>query len=189
MELPPGIQRQHLRPVHAAKIGHERRIGVQQGGVRRAELLSEDILMQARQAGSQGLQILMVYLAFQRTAGHALHLGDDRMQLVVLEDLGKIVQLPGKGHHGKAGQVLVLEHVVIEGGEQLARLHQRVALGLLKRLDQTETNMYRIKEGLELRKGAARQRLGKRFRVLPGQAVLAENFLPFEHASPSLLSK
>ena len=143
--------------------------------------------MQARQAGGDGFQVLMIDLIFQRTAGHALHFGNDRMQLVVLKNLGKVMQLPGKGHHGKAGQILVLEHVVVKGGEQLARFHQRVTLAFLKGFDQAETDVHGIQKGLELRQRAAGQRLGKRFGVLPGQAVLAENLLPFEHASPSVL--
>ena len=139
--------------------------------------------MHAGQARGQGFQILAVYLVFQRAAGQAFLFHGDGVQLVVLENLGKVVQLARKGHQGKAGQVLVLEHVVVKGGQQLAGFHQGVVLGFLIGLDQAEADVHGIQKGLELGKRAARNGFGKSLGPLPGQTVFAENLLPFDHAA------
>ena len=120
---------------------------------------------------------------FQRAAG-AVALADDGMQLVVLKDFGKIFQRPLQGHQGKAGQILVFEHVVVEGGEQLAGFHKRVALVFLIRLDKAETDMYRIEKAFQGRKIGNIHRLGKCVGITPRQPVLAEDFFPFDHDVP-----
>ena len=186
MELAVRVEGEHLGPVHDQQIGHERGVVVQDHGIGIGELLAEDVLVHARQAGGQGLHVAGKHLVLQRAAG-AVGLHDDGVQLVELEGLGKIVQLAGKGHHGKARQVLVFEHVVVERGQKLAAFHQRVAFVLLIGLDQAEADMHGVEEALELVKARDGHRPGCRIGILPVKAVLAEDLLPLDHMQPATL--
>ena len=183
VELPVRIEGEYLGPVHGQQIGHERGIIVQDHGIGIGELLAEDVLVHARQAGGQGLHVAGKDLVLQRAAG-AVGFHDDGVQFVELEGLGKIVQLAGKSHHGEARQVLVFEHVVVERGQKFAAFHQRVVLVLLIGLDQTEADMHGIEKALEFVKTRDDDRLGCRIGILPVKAVLAEDLLPLDHVQP-----
>ena len=174
------IPGQHLGPVHVQQIGHEGRVIVQKNRIHIAELLTENILMNARQARRQGLNVQINDLILQRAAG-AVRLGDDRVQLVELKYLGKIVQLAGKGHQGETRQILVFEHVVIKGGQQFAPLHQWIIFIFLIGFDKAETNMDGVQKTLESVQVADGNRFGQRRGILPRQPVFAENLLPFYH--------
>ena len=174
------IPGQHLGSVHVQQIGHEGRIIIQKNRIHVTELLAENILMNARQARRQSLNVQVNDLIFQRAAG-AVRLGDDRVQFVELKYLGKIVQLAGKGHQGEARQVLVFEHVVVKGGQQLAPFHQWIIFIFLIGFDKAETDMDGVQKALETVQVADGNRFGQRRGILPGQPVFAENLLPFYH--------
>ena len=136
--------------------------------------------MNARQARRQSLNVQVNDLIFQRAAG-AVRLSDDRVQFVELKYLGKIVQLAGKGHQGEARQVLVFEHVVVKGGQQLAPFHQWIIFIFLIGFDKAETDMDGVQKALETVQVADGNRFGQRRGILPRQPVFAENLLPFYH--------
>ena len=136
--------------------------------------------MAARQARGQGQQVLFHDLVFQRAAG-AFAFNDHRVKFVELKNFGKIVQLPGKGHQRKARQLFVFKHIVVKGGQELPAFNQRVILVFLVGFDQAEADVHRVQKLLEFRQSADGDRGGKFGGVLPGQAVFAENFLPFNH--------
>ena len=185
MKEPVRVPGENLRPVHEQQIGEQGGVAVKQGRVHGAEVLPEGVLTDSGQTGGERLDILLHDLIFQR-AGRTAVAHDNGMELVELENFGEIVELAREGHHGETGELLVLEHVIVERGEQLPAFHQRVALHLLIGAHQAVADMDGVKEALERGKIAHGQRVGEGAGIAPGVAVLAENILPANHASVSV---
>lgn len=169
-----------MRPVHKEKVFHHFRIGFKKHSICGAEFLAKGLLMHAREAGGQCLEILYHDLIFKRATG-SIFFGNDIVQFVELKNFGKIVKLPGKSHHGKTRQVFVFKHVAVKGRQELARFNQRVAGVFLIGLDQAQPNMHCIQKMLEFFQIADVD--GGRYMagVLPLQSVLREDFLPCNH--------
>ena len=187
MEKPVRIPGDDLRPVHLEQIGEQGRVGFEQARVHGAELLPEGLLLGAGQTRGKGLDVLLHDLLLQRAGGPALA-EEHGMELVELEYLGKIVELARKGHQGEARQVFVFKHVVVEGGQKLAALHQRIVLEFLIGAHEAVTDVDGVEKALERAKVAQGDGIGKGGGVKPGVAVLAENILPANHDAVSVVS-
>ena len=106
---------------------------------------------------------------------------DGQMELVVLKDFGKVIEVTSKGHERKAGQVFKLKHVAVKGRQQFAALHKGIVLFCLKGFDKAEANMHSIKKAFQRFKvpdGAMKVWCKGR---APVKGVLREYVLPGYH--------
>ena len=115
MKLVVSIPGQNLCPVHIEQVGHQCRIIFKQHRVSGTKLVAEYLLVHTRQTGGKGLQVLPHYLIFQ-WAGGPFTFCYYGVELVELEYFREIVELAGKGHHGKARQVFIFKHVIVKRG-------------------------------------------------------------------------